>query len=101
MRFKPITQFDTPSYVSNVKVNGANYDCTGYTLTLVFKGPEDTVAASRAATWTAIAVGAFSFKFDPADLDAPGTWEGAFKLTKDTDVIHEDEDFKFTVKPRL
>ena len=96
-----LVELDTPSFVANVKVNGSNYDCTGFNLYFVFRGPSASAAKDRACTWLAQTTGRFQLKFADSDLDEAGDWVGEFKLSSTSDTLHSKRRYTFRVRARL
>lgn len=92
---------ETASFVSNVRANGDNFDCSGYDLFFKLRGPTDTAEKSRQCTWITQNVGRFRLKFDASDLDESGDWIGEFQLTDGTDTVHGRKRINFRVRPSL
>ena len=101
MKLGDIVLGDTASFSGTVYANGAAMDCTGYTLTYEFKGPEDTAANEIVCSWVSQSGGTWTLAFLAASLDHVGDWEGRFRLDDAPDVVHTFEDFPLTVKAGL
>lgn len=79
--------------------DGAVWDLTGATVTIIFTPPSPAAAFTRTATITDAAAGVASYQCTTTDLNASGAWARQWHVVQGSIDIKIEPPISFTVQP--